>query len=73
MKPRCKRCGKNLQKQWSTEGPDRKLLGFGYSATGMFCSLTCGHWFAVYQLRDEENAEYVVTADGVIVPRSKHV
>lgn len=28
------------------------LLGYGYAATGFFCTLTCGYWYAVDRLRE---------------------
>lgn len=27
------------------------LVGYGYAATGFFCSMTCGHWAAVDELK----------------------
>jgi len=35
----------------STRSVRGELVGYGYAATGYFCSLTCGHWAAVDALR----------------------
>lgn len=33
------------------------LLGYGYAATGFFCTAQCGHWFAIQILRGERSDE----------------
>ncbi len=48
-RPRCRHCDKALQKQFADEGKTR-LIGYGYAATNLFCSLTCGHWYAVKRM-----------------------
>lgn len=61
---KCRRCKKTLPKQFADqqkriETPDGfhyktirgELLGYGYGATGLFCSLTCGHWWAVDRIK----------------------
>lgn len=70
-RPKCRRCGKTLQRVYASDytiedGIDlfghpfththQKLVGYGYGATGLFCSLTCGHWFAVATLRGGSGA-----------------
>lgn len=65
-RPKCRRCGKTLAKNWNTRSVRRELpndagfetveeridvSGYGYGNTGLFCSLTCGHWYAVDVIR----------------------
>lgn len=65
-RPTCQRCGRKLVPQRDTgvtpTGVARKLLGYGYNATGLFCSLTCGHWFAVDLLRGKRELQLVIPA-----------
>jgi len=32
-----------------------EMLGYGYAKTGLFCSLTCGHWWAVDQFKRDKD------------------
>lgn len=55
MKPRrerCVQCDRALQKHRHTSADGRSFVTYGYGGTGYFCSLVCGHAFAVQTLRD---------------------
>lgn len=50
-RPRCRKCDRALAPVYGTAlGPPPTVLGYGYGATSLFCSLTCGHAWAVDRL-----------------------
>lgn len=64
-KPRCLQCQRKLIVQraadvttvesgnWGSRTTVNRgrIIGYGYAGTGLFCSLTCGHTWAVFKIR----------------------